>query len=452
MTAGKIVLGALGAAGILAVNKLADKLAEKVVTETPKKVIDFAKLAMQKAQGTNLISYSQAARVEPILLLDDRATYVPFVQDTIHTMFALFTGYYLQSIAMDTTLNGVKVIKRLEQFAPDRDLAGATLSMISTEAYAFGLPHYGESIGLEAYGIDHQSTMELISMESMDDDNFIEQLKKARDKAKIDQMIKSEYGEPGLTEDQMYAKAAKDATVRQRIESEFGVKSLGGDMSVKDITKMATDITNLAVGKIVEVSISENGQTAKIPITIRLRVTGMAPSSLVETLSVNSRDNSAKHRKFMMRAGDLSFMDAIFARDRIMAHKQAAMKDASGYYSTVAKRVAGNVLTEALTGKVSVGTASSIIVMTEQTKQELERTLGNKLSNFRAREAIFQSTYAMLIAVMDPEWETVTIYHAGIEMPTNLSAKDIKAAGRGTGPDVAEVLKAYQLGNAPVRL
>ena len=43
----------------------------------------------------------------------------------------------------------------------------------------------------------------------------------------------------------------------------------------------------------------------------------------------------------------------------------------------------------------------------------------------------------------------VKIYHRGIEHPTRLTIKELKSSGKGNGPDIAEILKAYQLGRAP---
>ncbi|MGK3882509.1 hypothetical protein ABI028_16105, partial [Enterococcus faecium] len=80
---------------------------------------------------------------------DARASYVPFIQDAVHSLNSLFTAYYLQAIALDTNISGVKVIRRLDKFNPDRDLAEATRSFFglesySPESYQFGLPMPGE--------------------------------------------------------------------------------------------------------------------------------------------------------------------------------------------------------------------------------------------------------------------------------------------------------------------
>ena len=62
---------------------------------------------------------------------------------------------------------------------------------------------------------------------------------------------------------------------------------------------------------------------------------------------------------------------------------------------------------------------------------------------------MFENTLTMIVMVIDTEWEQLTIYHRGIEEPTELAVKELKSLNRGTGPDVGEILKAYQLGNSP---
>jgi len=55
----------------------------------------------------------------------------------------------------------------------------------------------------------------------------------------------------------------------------------------------------------------------------------------------------------------------------------------------------------------------------------------------------------MSMAVIDKQWERVTFYHRGIDMHTEVGMRDLKIANKGSGPDVSDILKAYQMGNAP---
>lgn len=501
MLVGSVAAGLATDAAKTVFNKLTEDGVQRAVDRAISMMGDAAK-------GTDLISYSQPARLEPILLLDQRATYVPFVRDVIHTMSNLFTAYFLQSIALDTTISGVKVLKRLDKFNPDRDLSVATRSMLSVESYQNGLPFPGESVGLEAYGpafenkgsnkgpkkplspaeysdvldralqdermkadvsnqtrADREKIMqrEAEMKQRVQDSTDTPQRREARAMLEAEIRAKVDAKYPKDTPERRLEKALQDAEIKKFVEEQYAKNPslyIDGSTSdstysvdAKDVTKMVTDITNLAVGKMIEVTISENGQSAKIPVTVRMRVTGMSPQVMTETLSIGGYDGSFKSRWRQWRAGEIRFWaDAVFAMDRIEAHKKAAMKDKSGYYAAVHSRDAKNNLAAAMTGNVSVGTASSIIVMTEQTRKEIERNLNRKLSDFRTRQDVFQNTYAMLMVVIDPEWETVTVYHRGIEMPTELTAKDITTSAKGNGPDISEILKMFMEGKAPGRI
>lgn len=405
---------------------------------------------------TDLISFTQSARIEPIMLVDQKALMVPFISDVSHTMLSLFTGYFLQAIAIDTNISGIRAIDRLDKFNPDRNLQEATRSLLSMEsaslvpydnsaAYAHGLPFPGVKVGMEAYGVQ-------VSFEAEPD--FSTKLRRAIQNAEVKKRVDEIYGKKDLTEAEMLERARRDARIRQQIEAEFAKPEAGGyEVATRDISKMVNDVTNMAVGKVIEVTITENGQSVKVPITIRMRATSMPSNVLMETLSVGGVDYSASARLRAWRAGELRFWsDIVLGMDRIDAHRAAAVKDTSGYYSAVHKRDTNNKLVSVMKGTPSIGTASSVIVMHDQTRKDLERNINGRLSDFKVRQGIFQNTFSMLMAVVDPEWETITIYHRGIEMPTELSAKDLKTASKGNGPDLAEILKAYQLGAAPSRL
>lgn len=412
-----IAAGSFAAQGI---SSLKSKLAE----ESPQMAVQVAKSAMaglNDKRADSLISYTQSARVEPILLLDARAAQIPFIQDVLHTMSSLFTGYYLQAIALDTTLSNIKVMRRLDKFAPDRDLIGNTINFLGMESRNhIGLEFSGCTLGLEAYGVAP-------SMEALE--NYDEALSTAMDRAKIKKTVEQAMKDP-----------------------EPGKPSTLGS-SVKDVTKLATEIGNLAVGKIIEITIEENGMQAKLPVSIRLRPLGMPSTVITELLTVGGTDNSFRARWRAFKADELKFWrDLVLARDRIDAYYASATKDVTGYYKTVAARQLKNGFSAMFSKEPSIGMASSLIVISEQTRIEIERKLGARLDDFKTRERMFQSTMAMLLAVVDPEWESVTIFHRGIDQATQLGIKAIQSAGKGDKTDLTDILKAYQLGQAPGRL
>lgn len=376
--------------------------------------LDFASRVpdlLRVAKSNSLIEYTKPTRVEPIVLMDDRVVGLSFTNDIMQSLTSIFSGYYLQAVALSVNVGRVDVIKLLDKLNPNRSLddnlvQGMTnfgnlrTAFESIDSYAYGLPVPGEAIGLEHFGLEADSLYDAATKAKKGDDK---------------------------------------GTTGGKGGNEFG-----------DSIKLAMDASNLSVGKLLEVEISDGDKKAVFPIAVRLIVTTAPSKGIIHTLSLGSTDKSFKARWHGWRSGQLEFIrDLVLAQDLVDAHKEGLLKDTSGIYSESLKRRNKNVLSAILSGNPSVATASNIVVMADSTRKELERNIGGRLQDFRTREKVFKNTYSMLMVVVDPEWETVTIYHRSIETPTELSAGDMKALNKGKGPDVAEILKAYTMGHSP---
>lgn len=437
-----LALAAIGYVG----KKVAETLVEKVSKDAAGNVISHTKAMLKAAAPNDLVRVTQSARVEPILLMDQRAVQIPFIQDVVHSLYNLFTGYWLLAVSLDTTINGVSVGRRLDRFATDRDLADATSSYLdsSLESMDIGLP-FSKTI-MQANFEQFQDNLQA------EFDAMVTSMEAGYDFLKP----KPAEGTPLNEINDPNATVEYDHERDQRRRDETNAKNSRNPVAgtrVTDPGKMVQTITNLAVGNVVEVVISEDGKEARVPVMIRLRVAGMNPKSLVQTLAVGGVDMSTRGRWRAWRAGELRFWsDFVMAMDRVDAHRAASINDETGYYKTVYGRAQRNGMAEILTQGPSLGTASSIIVMTQQSLDELEREIGGKLSSFKVRQGIFGHTYSMLIAVVDPDWESVTIYTRGIDMPTKLSKNDMKMAGKSDSKELMDILKSYQLGKAPGRI
>lgn len=360
---------------------VSSKISEMAALELVGRLPDL----MRGATSGSLIEYTKPTRVEPIVLLDQRAMHLPYASDIMQSLSSIFSGYYLQAVAISVNVGSVETLKLLDKLNPRRDpvgnFIGEVSSMVSKESYTHALPRPDRTVGLEAYGLENLR---------------------------------------------------------------------GGNSFGRDAAKLVQEATNLSVGKLLEVQIESDGQKATFPIAVRLIVSGIAPDSLVHSLAIGSKDNSIKERFHQWRAGQLHFIrDLVFCQDLIDDHRNNLLKDRSNFYAETLKRRNKNRLSAILSRSPSVATASSIFVLTEETRKELESQIGGRLRDFKTREKIFKETYGMLMVVVDTEWEQVTIYHRSLDTPTELSVKDLKVTNRGTGPDVMEILRAYQLGNSP---
>lgn len=382
-----------------------------MVKDTVTTALDLASKipdVLRTARSGSLIEYTQPTRVEPVVLLDDKLVSLPETSDILQSLSSIFAGYYLQAVALSVNVGNVDVIKLLDKLNPNRSLddnliEGATnsklrssLGLASMEAYEHQLPVPGQAVGLENFGMEAGSLYDALR------------------------------------------------------SGKGGDKSKSKTFSNDDAMKTARDVTNLSVGKLLEVEVQSGDQRAVFPVSVRLITTAAPGAGIVHTLSVGSKDNSAKERFHAWRAGQLEFMrDLVMCQDLIDNHKDALLKDNSGIYSSTLKRRNKNRLSAILSGNPSVATASNLIVMDSSTQKDLERAIGGRLKDFRTRQKIFKNTYSMIMVVVNQDWDQVTFYHRGIDMPTELSINEIKAANRSKGPDVSEILKAYQLGNSP---
>lgn len=221
---------------------------------------------------------------------------------------------------------------------------------------------------------------------------------------------------------------------------------MGGRDTLLTVQK---ELANLSVGKMLSVTITDQGHTAEIPVNVRLLATALASDSLVHILSVGNQDTSTKERYHQWRAGRLEFIrDLVLCQDLIDAHTNNLMSS-DQVYANMLKRRQGNRLSTLVSGNPSIATASNVAVISSSNAEQLELKINGQLSNFKTRQKLFEATYLMLLVVVEKEWNRVTIYHRGIPLPTKVSTRDLKSANKGTGPDVGEILKAYRLGNAP---
>jgi len=218
----------------------------------------------------------------------------------------------------------------------------------------------------------------------------------------------------------------------------------------KDGIRNLNEVTNLAVGKMLEVEITDGDHSATIPVNVRLSVMAISGSNLTHILTTDTKDNSASARYHEWRAGQIEFMrDLILCQDIIDAHRKNLIEDTSGIYTNMITKRGKNRLSAVVSGSPSVNTASSMAVITDKTATSIEREIGGKLKQFRKREKLMESAGLMLLVVVDTEWEQVIIYHRSIDEATELSTKALKSANKGSGPDVSDILNAYKLGNSP---
>lgn len=438
-------------------------------------------------KAESLIDYTRAARVEPIVVIDADCLYLESLSEVQQSLLSIFAGYYLQAISLSLTVGKIDVMRHLDKLNPTRNAADSAISgaaggiswLLAQESYKYALPLPQKRVALEAIENDVREDAREMHRNKL--------ALEAQNQSNDDARLQLEYDKFDFNASTVYAKQSMDAKqFQQKIDEaqrtyDFNREKFGHERAMKEATmalqkqgmeinqrKMRDtysaseigfgrdtmsalkDVTNLSVGKLFTVEITDGLHKASIPVSIRLMASSMPSSSLVHILSHGQQDNSAKERYHAWKAGRLSFIkDLVMCQDLIDAHRKNLMADKDGLYTNILQRNRTNQLSAIVSANPSVATASNLVIISDETAAALELKVEGKLKDFHVRERIFKETYIMIMAVIDKQWERVTFYHRGINMPTEVGMRDLKAANKGNGPDVSDILKAYQMGNSP---
>lgn len=347
-----------------------------------------------KTQGSyktvSLAEVTKLARVEPLTVISKDCLQLEYLPDVLQSLVNIFAGYYLQAIALQTKIDNVNIRKVLDRLNPDRDFyhpAFETFKDIQT----ISIENYKFKLpkpGMEAFEVSESSKLE-----------------------------------------------------RNLPRPEF---------SVSEPSKVLSEMSNMAVGKMIEVTIQSGDQKVRIPVRVSLAPAQLTNQSITHILALKTEDNTLVERFHKWRSGRIDFIkDLIFCQDLIDEHKRALMKDESGVYTEIIKRANNAKKFGALSVNPSLVSASNIFVISETVAREVEQKLGGKLSNPRIRQLAFENTYAMIIAVVDRDFERVTFYHRGIAAATDVSIRDIKNSNKTKGPDIMDIMKALSAGSSP---
>lgn len=347
----------------------------------------------KSATSDSLVDYTKNLRMEPLVLVDTTIQNQEIMSNLLSVLTNTFSGYVLQAFTVSATVGNVQVSRHLDKLNPNRSigdaLVGSFTDAISTESHMFRLPNYKNPT--KAY----HHALEAASSYADDKNNVIKNVS-------------------------------------------------------KDAIGILNDIPSLTVGKTLEVTLVKDGESMNFPLSVRLAPIGIAPSIFKSVFSIGGVKNKPKERWHRWRAGELTFIgDLIWCNDLIDQHREALRKDTSGFYKQVLASRRNNRISAIFSGQPSVASASNIACITANTALEIEQEIGGPLKSPKIREGLFKISSLMLLAVLDPEWETATIYHRGIPLPTEVSFRDLKPLSKGNGPDIGEILKAYTAAKAP---
>lgn len=382
-------------------------------------------LAKNGMNVSSLADLTKPARVEPLAIVDSTLIEQPYMVSLLKLATSNFAGYYLQAVNMILGVGRIDTLKVLDSLNPDRTL-GFDYNKMSTKSsnecfaasaydprvYANGLP------SLESFSRRIRPSL-LFSLEAFGDDA----VKKLEDKS----------GKAVESID----KAGKDA-----VDVGWGEGAgSGGELSASD--NKIHEIENLAVGKLLNVEISDGDKKAKLPVLIRMIPAAVPPQSLVHMFSAGGRDSWAQ-RMFMVQTGQIKFWrDFVLGQDMLDEHFRALMNDKSGVFKMITDRRRNNSQKALQTGRVSIADASNVAIVSTETLKMATGKLFGKIEQESVRKAIFDNSYLLMLIVVDERWQRVQIWHRGVDLATTHKFDEIERMEKSKGPDITEMFKMF---------
>ncbi len=343
-------------------------------------------------KNVSLPEYTKSTRLSPIVLIDKNVLIIEPKQITalLQTVLSIYSAHYLMAVNISMNVGNVKVMRLLDQFSTDRSILNAA----------------SNSMWLSAEAIDSNSTQ------------F----------PSINQSISMEF----IGSSQMEPLGG-------------GTKTIDNDKTLHTIT----DDSNLSVGKLLDVKVSQGEYTTTIPVLITLNTKLIEGDDFVAICNANSIDKSMSGRWHQWRSGEISAIkDYLLCLDIIEADKKALLADKThSLLGSRSKRYKG-VIATLLSGYASPNAVSTMVIISKETANKVELTIRGSLKNHHVRDKYFESNSTMMLVILDTKMERFTIYQRGIADYREYTLEDIKHNDKKpNGVDIDSVLKAYQLGN-----
>lgn len=358
---------------------------------------------------TSLADVGKLTNVQPLCVFSRDCSGLEYANDISQSLLNLFCSYYLQAINILTRVDSAEIVRVLDRLNPDRDETGFLLTdSLSTESVQrMRLATEDFKIGLPTRRMAGRLALE-VNARNFHDENY---------------------------------DTGKNGNVNERVLQEAANLSVGKLLRVNLAYAAAGDQTADIINP------GEKDKRLTLDINVRLLASFIPNESISHILVSKKEDMSMSDRWMGYRSGRLSFIqDLIFCQDVIDEYKRAMATDNTGTMQEIVRRVNNAKKFGLLTKNPSLVAASTLFVISEEIARGMEAELGGKLSNPSIRKKAFDATYAMIICVVNRDYQTVTFYTRNVTQPTEVRVSALKQANKGGGPDIMEVMKNFNMG------
>ena len=265
--------------------------------------------------------------------------------------------------------------------------------------------------------------------------------------------------------------ATEDSKIHEDIAGEFALenqqalKAVGPEKtSQKTVEQVSGKVvsfagdTHIPAGRVIEVTMT-NPENPEHKVTVNLFVQltpYIVPAELAVLFIVKDKSPTFYQRWIQWRTGEISFFkDLILQCDRAKAREKLLKMDPSGSAAAMIQAqgksrwtFAENLSKESAQKARNI--ANTVLIFSQETMDRAKVEGGVDFSVYRSRQDYFDSTYALMIVVVDQMYNQVTIYYNSIEEAATYSFDQMQTATKnGSGTDLVAIMNALNQGRTP---
>lgn len=204
----------------------------------------------------------------------------------------------------------------------------------------------------------------------------------------------------------------------------------------------------LALGKVVEASVTCNGEVTRFPLVFRQTCIPDSVDDIKNIFSAAKPEDGLKARLLMLKTKEITVPDFLTGKDEIKRRFKLHDKDMAGYYTEAESRASKNRKEALKTGVVSLNTLANAFIISSDTQKKIELEIGRSFDSRKSLVEIFKVVKANTIVVCDDSRGVFVFYTLGSTMPESYTRSEIKAkAGKNMNDsDLTSLLKLLNMG------
>lgn len=345
--------------------------------------------ALISGQAKSVAQFAKDQIITPSVAVEASLVSNPILIDGLHTINGILAAYIIQAATRKLSINNIETTRLLHSLSTNRSVTGSAIVG-------------GSTIGAIAG-----------SMESLHGD----------------------YLQWGTQQDGFSLEALERDDKRSA--------TIG-----KDIGEQFTQSGNLGVGRIVRIEVEAGGNKTDVPLMVQFRTQIASADPIVNLLTTGVKKETAKQRIIRFMAGELhGWRDVVMLDDVIKVDRQLRRADngEDGIFRRVLeeRRKRGSFLS-LLSLNPHINELNNIYVISKNSFDRIQQQVGNLTRSTVKRDELFERSGAIFMAVIDPEYDSMTLYTHSFDGGAELTSRMMKTMGRGNDIDIMDIFKQFQ--------